>query len=87
MGQRAGTHEGDAGADAGEPADIRLADLDVVRRSAVQPLHGNVALIIMQGRDQPGQRGQGVGNGAAVNAAMDGMIQRADFDDEVEDSP
>ena len=53
----------------------------------MQPLHGNVALIIMQGRDQPGQRGQGVGNGAAVNTAMDGMIQRADFDDEVEDSP
>ena len=41
----------------------------------MQPVDGDVALVVVQGRNQPGQRRQGIRNWTAVGATVYGVVQ------------
>ena len=63
---------------------LRLGEVhrDVV--AADQAVDGHVALVVMQGGDQPRQQGGGIQHRAAEHARVHGMLQDLDFDGSVD---
>jgi hypothetical protein len=53
----------------------------------MQAVDNHVPAVVVQRRDQPGQRGQRVRDGAAVRATVHRVIEGPDLDDEVDNSP
>ena len=70
----------DAGDGAGLGAQPLLGVLDVRRRAGVQARDGDVAAVVVEGADQPGERHQRVGHQPAPHAGVHGVRQGADLD-------
>ena len=51
-------------------------EVEVGGLAGLQPGHGDVALVVVQGRDEADQRGDGVGDRAAEHARVDAVVER-----------
>ena len=52
-----------------------------------QAVDGDVALVVVQSGQQPRQYRQGIGDRPAVEAAVDSVLQRRDFDHDIDATP